>query len=265
MEKDSVMFVMLEKNLESPLDSKEIKLVCFKGNQPWIFIGRTDAETEALIPGPPDGRANSLEKTLMLGKIEDRRRRGQQRWLDGITDSMDMNLSQVQEMVKDGEAWRAVVHGVTKSWMWLSDWTTQAMKLWKEEPSKWGYQTVPGITIFPISILHLGNHPPVSSPKSLQSCLPPATKTRTLSASWISWGQCEDQTWTSWKNYPADALPSPQPPAFPLSKQQQTLTASKSARCAPTPSAQTASRLQCPRSLSLWNGSRTRDPVLGLF
>ena len=111
MEKDSVMFVMLEKNLESPLDSKEIKLVCFKGNQPWIFIGRTDAETEALIPGPPDGRANSLEKTLMLGKIEDRRRRGQQRWLDGITDSMDMNLSQVQEMVKDGEAWRPLSMG----------------------------------------------------------------------------------------------------------------------------------------------------------
>ena len=87
---------MLEKTLESPLDCKEIKLINPKGNQPLIFIGRTDAKAEAPILWPPDVlRVDSLKNTLMLGKIEDRRRRGKQRmrWSDGITDSMDMSLS----------------------------------------------------------------------------------------------------------------------------------------------------------------------------
>ena len=94
------------------MDYKKIQPVYPKGNQPRIFTGRTDAETKAPILWPPD------VKTLMLGKIEGRRRRGRQRkrWLDGISDSMDISLSKLQEMVKDRKAWHATVHGVTKSW-----------------------------------------------------------------------------------------------------------------------------------------------------
>jgi len=121
------LIVVLEKTLESPLDCKEIKPVNPKGDQPWIFIRRTDAEAEAPILWPPAERADSLEKTLMLGKIEGKRRRGWQRirLLDGITNSVDMSWSKLQETVKDREAWPGAVHAAMKSWTWLSDQTTK--------------------------------------------------------------------------------------------------------------------------------------------
>ena len=117
--------VMLEKTLESPLDCKEIQPVNPKGNQSWIFIGRTAVKLKFQSLGHLMWTTDSLEKTLMLGKIEGRRRRAQQRirWLDGITDAKDMILSRLWELVINREAWHATVHGIAKSWTRLRDWT----------------------------------------------------------------------------------------------------------------------------------------------
>ena len=130
---------VLKRTLESPLAYKEIKPVQRKGNQPWLFIGRTDVEAEAAVFWPPDVKSCLIGKNPDAGKDWGQKERGQRRirWFDSINDLKDMNFSRLWEMVEDRGAWHASVHGVSKSCTWLNNWTTITLYWVANEQSEW--------------------------------------------------------------------------------------------------------------------------------